>query len=167
MLKLIRSMRDLDFSRLMDVYYEGNLGSGSEFYPNLSQSERLLRAEQDFYAYLRVFFKTECAVYALWEEQGQYISALRLEPYQDGLLLAALETMPQFRRQGYGKKLILAALEAVWQDKKLPVYSHVHKRNLASLAIHRACGFDRISERAVYIDGSVTTGSCTLRKEPE
>lgn len=166
MLKLIRTMGELDFSRLMDVYIEGNRENGNVFYPQLPPQEQLLRAEQDFYAYLREFFRTPGAVYALWEEKGRYISALRLEPYRDGLLLEALETMPDCRRQGYGKMLVLAALEAVWQENPLPVYSHVHKRNHPSLAIHKACGFSRISEQAVYIDGSVTDRSCTLRKEP-
>lgn len=166
MLRIIRSVRELDFSKLMDVYIEGNLENGAEFYPQLSPCEQLLQAEQDFRAYLRDYFHTPGAVYAVWEEKGRYISALRLEPYLDGLLLEALETVPECRRQGYGKKLILAALEAVGRDKPSPVYSHVHKRNYASLEIHKACGFSRIAEHAVYIDGSVSDRSCTLRKEP-
>lgn len=166
MLKLIRSIGELDFTRLMDVYIEGNLENGEAFYPHLSPREQQLRAEQDFYAYLREFFRTPGGVYALWEENGRYISALRLEPYKDGLLLEALETMPEYRRRGCGKKLILAALEAVRKEKPCPVYAHVHKRNRPSLEIHKACGFVRVSEQAVFIDGSVSDRSCTLRKEP-
>ena len=163
MLKMVYSLRELNFSQLMDVYIEGNFKNGAEFYPFLSQQEQLIRAEQDFYGFLEEFFRTSGAFYAVWEEKGTYLSALRMEPYRGGLLLEALETAPHYRRQGYGKKLMIAALEAVSKENAVVVYSHVHKRNLPSLAIHQACGFSRVSENASYIDGSVTDRSCTLR----
>ena len=163
MLKVVRSLKELDFSKLMDVYMEGNLENGKDNYPQLSPELQLLQAEQDFYAFLREFFTAQGAVYAIWESNGRYISALRLEPYRDGYLLEALETAPALRRRGYGKQLILAALEAVCGEMGRPVYSHVHKKNAASLAVHAACGFERILEHAVYIDGSVTQRCCTLR----
>ena len=107
MLILARSIRDLSFSRLMEVYIEGNLENAEEFYPDLTEGQKLMQAEQDFYQYLnKVFFRTSDAVYAIWEEQGTYVSALRLEPYRDGLLLEAFETAPPSRRQGYAEKLI-------------------------------------------------------------
>ena len=167
MLKLINSRRELKFSQLMEVYLEGNLENGAEYYPALSKQEQLIHAEQDFYAYLAEFFRTAGAFYAVWEENGRYLSALRMEPYRDGLLLEALETVLDYRRQGYGKKLILAALEALSRENSVAVYSHVDKQNYPSLAIHAACGFSRISENAVYIDGSVTERSCTLRWLPQ
>ena len=46
------------------------------------------------------------------------------------------------------------------REKK--VYSHVGKRNAGSLKVHERCGFRRISEQAVYIDGSVNGKCCTL-----
>ena len=106
-----------------------------------------------------MFFPTDGVVYAIWEAEGRYVSALRLEPYRDGLLLEALETAPDQRRKGYGRRLILSVLE---QFPGVKIYSHVHKRNLPSLAIHEKCGFRRISEQAVYIDGSVNSRACTL-----
>jgi RimJ/RimL family protein N-acetyltransferase len=116
--------------------------------------------EQDFYQYLReCFFTTEGAIYALWSPAGEYVSALRLEPYQDGLLLEALETAPGQRRKGYAADLITAVLQMVGETK---VYSHVSKRNTASLRTHEKCGFHRVLEHAVYADGSVLTTSCTF-----
>lgn len=160
MLILARSIRDLSFSRLMEVYIEGNLENAEEFYPDLTEGQKLMQAEQDFYQYLnKVFFRTSDAVYAIWEEQGTYVSALRLEPYRDGLLLEALETAPPSRRQGYAVELIRAVQE---QFPNQRVYSHVSKKNAASLQVHEKCGFRRISEYAVYIDGSVNRRACTL-----
>lgn len=82
----------------MAVYVEGNEENAVDSYPDLTRDEGIKKAEQNFYQYLQNnFFCNEGVVYAIWEEDGQYISALRLEPYQDGLLLEALETKPSYR----------------------------------------------------------------------
>lgn len=152
MLYLAKSLQQLRFGDLMEVYIEGNLEKASE--------TSLLQAEQDFYQYLRdCFFPTDGAVYAVWVEGNEYISALRLEPYKDGLLLEALETAPKHRRKGYAAKLMEEVL-VEFSDQK--IYSHVSKRNTASLAAHEKCGFRKISDSATYIDGSVNERAVTL-----
>ena len=159
MLVVIQSMRELNFGQLMSVYEEGNRENGQEFWSELPEGVRILHAEQDFYRYLREsFFQTDGAFYCVWEESGGYVSALRLEPYQDGLLLEALETAPDLRRKGYAAALIREVLTR-FGDRK--IYAHVHKKNTASLRTHESCGFRRILEHAVYIDGSVKSNSCT------
>lgn len=160
MLVIVRSLQELKFGQLMQVYEESNRENGAEFYPELPWNQQILQAEQDFYQYLReCFFGTNGAFYAVWEEKGSYVSTLRLEPYQDGLLLEALETAPAHRKRGYAAALIQAVL-ALPEIQK--VYAHVHKKNTASLRTHESCGFHRILEYAVYIDGSVRNHSCTL-----
>lgn len=160
MLCIASSLKDLNFSALMDVYIEGNQENAAEAWPELPEGPAILQAEQTFYQYLHDdFFTVDGAFYALWQEDGAYISALRLEPYRDGLLLEALETAPAHRRRGYAAKLILAVLAHIGRGK---IYSHVSKRNLASLRVHEKCGFSRILEYAVYIDGSVNQNACTL-----
>ena len=160
MLVIAKSLGALNFGQLMAVYEQSNRENGAEFWPDLSEGQQILRVEQDFYQYLReCFFTTEGAVYALWSPAGEYVSALRLEPYQDGLLLEALETAPGQRRKGYAADLITAVLQMVGETK---VYSHVSKRNTASLRTHEKCGFHRVLEHAVYADGSVLTTSCTF-----
>lgn len=163
MLIIGRSLRDISFSKLMEVYIEGNLENAEEFWPEMPEGQRLLRAEQEFYQYLQEgFFSVPGAVYCIWEEKGSYTSALRLEPYEDGLLLEALETAPVERRRGHAEALMREVLSR-WQGTK--IYSHVSKRNIPSLKIHQKCGFNRIKEYAVYIDGSVNDRCCTLVKE--
>lgn len=160
MLILIKTMKELKFGHLMAVYEQSNRENGQEFWPALPEGQQLLRAEQDFYQYLREsFFATEGAFYAIWAEKGNYVSALRLEPYQDGLLLEALETAPDHRRKGYAAALIRAVQDLPEVEK---IYAHVHKKNTPSLRTHESCGFRRVLEHAVYIDGSVRTNSCTL-----
>jgi len=160
MLHIIETMKELNFTKLMAVYEESNRENGAENYPEETEFRQIFLQEENFYQYLQeIFFKTSGAVCAVWEEAGEYRAALRLEPYKDGLLLEALETTPDFRRKGYGRQLIQAVQERFSEVK---IYSHVHKKNLPSLAIHEACGFQRISEQATYIDGSVNARCCTL-----
>ena len=163
MLKLAFRLWELNFAALMDVYAEGNAENAEEIYPDEERNAGILRAEEDFYQYLsQSFFSTSGALYAVWEEKGKYLSALRLEPYKDGLLLEALETHPDHRRQGYAGKLIRAVQQWLGQQGSGVLYSHVNKRNEASLRTHLSCGFERISEQAAYIDGSVTNRACTM-----
>ena len=159
----VNHLRYLDFRKLMELYAEGNRENAQAHYPHLEINQGILSAEDDFYGYLQdVFFRTKGAVYCIWEENKTYISALRLEPYRDGLLLEALETHPDYRRSGYAVKLISAVSAYLAEKGSYTVYSHVHKRNTASLKTHLATGFQRISDQAVYIDGSVTNNSCTM-----
>ena len=162
MLIVANRLREITFGKLMDIYQEGNLENGRERWPNETAERQLALAEEDFRQYLReCFFPTPGAVYFVWQENGQYVSALRLEPYQDGLLLEALETRPTMRRKGFAAKLIKEMLLTL--PKGTIVYSHVSKRNFASLKTHEVCGFEKMLDYAVYADGSVLRNSCTLR----
>ena len=162
MLKIIRSMKELDFASLMQIYEEGNQENGAERYPELPKNEQMLCAEQDFYAFLREFFREPEAFYAIWIENGVQAAALRMEPYRDGLLLEALETMPGLRRRGYACALINETKAFLRSCGGCKIYSHVHKKNKASLAVHESCGFQRILEYAVYINGNVNQYCCTM-----
>ena len=161
MLYLARSLSRLHFSSLMAVYAESNRENGREFWPEEPEMRQIQLAEEDFYRYLsQVFFRSPGAVYAVWEENGRYVSALRLEPYRDGLLLEALETAPEQRRKGFAAALIRAV--QCFLEGKTKLYSHVDKRNLSSLKVHEKCGFRRVADFAVCVDGSVNQKMYTL-----
>lgn len=163
MLILASSMKELSFRSLMAVYAEGNRENGLDKYPEEPEGRQLELAELDFYQYLReVFYPVRGAVYCVWQAEDTYVSALRLEPYRDGLLLEALETAPGERRKGYAEALIRAVLERCENTR---IYSHVGKRNEPSLKVHEKCGFRRALEYAVYVDGSVNQNCCTLVHE--
>lgn len=162
MLILFDSLAEIDFRQLMDVYEEGNRKSGQENYPKQPENLQILYAEQDFYAYLELFFQEPSAQYAIWIADGRYAAALRLERYNDGLLINALETAPQLRKQGFAKNLILSVLDDLRCRGSGVLYSHVMKNNIPSLHVHRSCGFCMQSDQAVYLDGTVRFDSCTL-----
>ena len=166
MLKVIHSIQELAFSQLMSVYEESNTLNGQDKYPNASIYTQLREAEQDFFQYLsEVFFRQKSSFYAIWEENEKYVSALRIEPYLDGLLLCALETVPYVRRKGYACQLISVVLQYLGDRGSGTLYSHVSKRNSASLNAHFQCGFRIIKDHAVYSDGSVLPDSYTLAYE--
>lgn len=162
MLVFAHKLSELRFSDLMEVYKEGNLENGLDLWPEEPEGQRLLLAEQGFLQYLReCFFTTPGAVYAVWTEAGRYVSALRLEPYRDGMLLEALETAPDSRGRGYASALI-REMASHYPGK---IYSHIHKRNTPSIKVHTKYGFRKIADHAVYVDGSVTHNCCTYLLE--
>lgn len=157
MLRIAGKFTELDFEQLMGVYVEGNQENAEYFGMTIRE------AECSFGEYLREsFFPQSGAVYCIWEADGCYQAALRLEPYGDGLLLEALETKPESRRRGYARSLILAVQAWLRERENPKVYSHVSKRNQASLGVHRACGFQKLLDCAEYVDGTVSTNAVTL-----
>lgn len=163
MVRIAKKMNDFSFGKLMEVYEEGNLENGCDLWPDEPQYRQIALAEEEFYNYLcQIFFKTDGAVYLIWEEKGCYTCALRLEPYRDGLLLEALETAPKHRKKGYAASLVSAAVSYAAGVK---IYSHVAKHNIPSLRTHEKCGFQKIGDFAVYADGSVNDRCYTLCHE--
>ena len=163
MLIIAKSFRDLSFEKLMLVYREGNQENGAVRWPEEPPQRQIALAEEDFRDYLLdVFFRERDAVYLIWEEAERYVSALRLEPYQDGLLLEALETAPEERRKGYGSALVRQAQDYLCAQGDLRLYSHVNRRNHASLKTHFSCGFQKQLDCARLIDGSVDSRCVTL-----
>ena len=155
----------IDFGQLMQVYRQSNLQAGAENYPDYSVDRQIYEAEQDFYLFLKEFFSLPGTIYLIWAPDGVYKSALRAEPYRDGMLIEGLETLPDSRRMGYAKSLLSEAVYYISATKQSILYSHIAKHNLASQSVHIACGFCKISDYAVYIDGSVDRKSYTYKKE--
>ena len=108
MLILAKRMPQLRFSDLASLYEADTL-----------------QAEQDLYAYLQedLFPRGLCCI---WEENGRYVSALRLQPWKDGWLLEGLQTQRDHRGKGYAKALLDAVLEATQYDK---IYAHIRRTN--------------------------------------
>ena len=164
MLIIADKLSSINFSMFMDVYMEANINTGLCDYGGYSKPQQRIFAEDDFYKYLNdIFFAQRGAKYFIWASDGVYKAALRLEPYCDGLLLTALETRPDSRRMGYGFKLVQAVTEYLSQQGNGILYSHIEKRNRASLLLHKKCGFQIEKDYAVFLDGSITHNSYTLQ----
>lgn len=153
MLIITNRITDLKYEQLMYVYGQSNLERGAKHYGRHKPSEQKFLAEQDLYAYLSDVMNDGLATVAVWEIGGVYVSALRLEQYRDGLLLTSLETACSARGKGYAGMLVRNVLDV--QDGQM-IYSHIYKENTVSIHIHEKCGFRRIEDTAVLLDGSVS-----------
>lgn len=161
MLLIVDRLKSLSFGSLMELYRESNQWNGEEFYRLETPERQLALAEERFYQYLREdFFSKPGAKYYIWMESGEYVSALRLWRWQDGFLLEGLETKPERRRKGYAARLIQGVQELALPGTR--IYSHVSRKNLASMSLHEGCGFRVVQESARCLDGSVSSGIMTL-----
>lgn len=146
---IARSMREMDVGRLMDIYY----------------GENAALDVNEFYQRVMSFFQTEGAFYAILKEQNTYLSALRVEPYLDGAIITGLETPTDMRCRGYATDLLKRVLPILESSGYAKVYSHVERRNKASMCVHDRCGFFTLMEHAVLLDGTVSATTITLCKE--
>lgn len=127
----------------------------------LEQLERVYGGRLDV-EYLRYeFFTATGSVYCLWLIDGLCVSAARLEPWRDGILLTGLETAPDCRNRGYARALLQSVQAYLKEQGRDRLYSHIHHRNVASIHVHKICGFRKISDCAAYLDGSVVSHSGT------
>ena len=140
MLIVAKDVSDLRVFTLAEVYDLYTLDEGQDFYGFLSED----------------FFPD--GICCVWEENGRYVAALRLQRWQDGYLLEGLQTHREHRGRGYATRLVSATLETLNMEK---VYSHIRRDNAPSVAVHTACGFQKILDCATYLDGSVHPDSDT------
>ena len=145
MLKVYHCVKDMNINQLHHVY------SGNQ--------------DIDVVDYLYEFFRMPGSVCLIWDTDGAYQSALRLEPYSDGYLLTGLETAPDTRRMGYGYELMQAALVYLKNVGSTKVYAHIKKNNVPSLKLHEKCGFSMFSDCATLLDGTVSQLYVTVYAE--
>lgn len=160
MVKIITRYDQLNMRQYLDVMEDSIHADAEIIWFHRPIESAILCEEQSVRSYLlNHFFGKEDCVCLVWEEDGVYVSALRMEPFRDGLILTALETKPDCRRRGYAQKLVQSAMEYAAGRK---VYAHISKKNKASLALHKKAGFQKILDHAVYLDGDISTSSITM-----
>lgn len=140
---------DLDPRKLMDVYAEGNLENTDYFYPDITdKAEAVKKVEADFLEYLaRDFFQTPNPSYWVLEENGCWVSALRMNELKPGFYyMEALETRPDCRRRGYSARILTEVIETLKKQGPFQIWDCVGKRNKASLRTHLKCGFQIVAE---------------------
>lgn len=162
MLKVFSSPKGLNKAQLLNVYEQSIHDAGKQNYAHLPENLQLLNAEKDLLLYIDLFLADKRAIIAVWAAEGAYVAALRAEQYNDGFLLSGLETAPAERHKGYATALVKELQSYLSQTGHYTLYSHVDKKNKASLRVHEKCGFSCILEHAVYLDGSVSRKAYTL-----
>jgi len=123
---------------------------------------RIYGAKPELYDYYLELFREKDAFCAVWFTDGSCRASLRIQRYEDGVLLSGLETAPDDRRKGYGYALVTAVLDRLKQRGVHRVYSHIDRRNLPSQRLHKKCGFYKLRDSARLLDDTVTTKMDTL-----
>ena len=164
MLKLFYAMRELDFSQLSQVYRESLRYDGEENRPGSSAYQQISYAEGMLYECFMTLFQNR-GICAVWLQNGNYVSVLRLEACRDGYLIAGLETAPGERGKGIATMLMREVCRALADQGVNVLYSHIRNSNRASIKVHEKCGFFASLDHAVFLDGSVDTRSKTYIKK--
>ncbi|MBO4838666.1 MAG: GNAT family N-acetyltransferase [Lachnospiraceae bacterium] len=147
----------LDLRAFLDIYEEGIRENAAEFYPDEPAEEAVRREEESFSAFLDEFFAKPGNTYWILEEDGAWVSALRLSRVEPGFYyLEALETRPDYRRKGCAARLIRAVTAELEKQGPVRICDCVSKRNTASVRTHERCGFRIVSgEGFDYLSGTV------------
>lgn len=158
MLIKISCFEDIDQRQLMDLYQEGNRENCSYFFPDEEEAAALPKVEQKFLDYLEQdFFSAPDRWYYVLEKKGVWVSALRLSHIRDDIYyIEALETHPGHRKKGYAVEFMQELIDTLKEKGPFRLCDCVSKKNEASLATHKKCGFEIVSEEGYdYLSGEV------------
>lgn len=142
-LLIFNDLSDLNWQQFFAVYRESSSENAAEWYPDLSTDAALEKYEAGFRDYLLGTFQAEQGILLILQRDGLYRSALRLLPQtQNSFLLEALETHPDYREMGYGKRILHEMMLYLHRTgPNCTVRSYVSPKNKKSIMTHRAAGF--------------------------
>ncbi len=148
---VLHSISDENAVKLMHIYAQSNRENIAHFFPDCTdETQGMKMVETEFTAYIKnEFFAGEGNAYYVLEVGGAWVSALRLHSMKDFYYMEALETAPEFRNMGYGSKLLSELLCALKAKGAFVLRDNVDKENVASLALHKKCGF-KIAEGEAF-----------------
>lgn len=150
MLIYITEPSEIDCDKLMAIYRESNGANAKIFFPQIKNAAKARKkAETAYCDYIEKEFLSGKNAYCILEENGAWVSALRLYKIDGGFyFIEALETAPKFRCKGYAEKLLNELIEKLKNTENCKIYDCVSKKNTASLRVHEKCGFKIVDENA-------------------
>lgn len=157
MLLEFTAMTEAEMLRMIrSIYTEGCRENAQGRHPEAADlTDAILEEEQFFLEFMNKFMPQERNRYYILEENGEWVSALRLTHIDGFYYLEALETSEAHRKNGYAAQLINEVIALLRTRGRVELRSNVSKENSASLAVHKKCGFVIAEENGVnYIDGT-------------
>lgn len=166
-LLVFQDLAGLNWPQFFAVYRESSVENAAAWYPELSEEEALSKYEAGYQDYLLGEFQEAHGMLFVLEKDGVYRSALRLLPQeQNSFLLEALETHPDYREMGFGKRVLQETM--LYLHRRIPgcaMESFVSRKNKISIQTHRAAGFS--AEKAVNGDLRMTWSDAQLTRIEE
>jgi len=86
---------------------------------------------------------------------GSGVGGIRIAFYGAETHLTAFYTLPEARRRGYGRDLLLQTCRTLIDEGKDEIFIEVRTANEAALALYRSCGFDVLRRYDFYRRGGV------------
>ena len=161
MLTEIRVIDGSVVDRLFAVYAE-SMGDLAE---NFASPEEMRKSYEGF---LREFIRGPGQRIFVETERDQWVSALRAIEYRPGVwFIEAVETAPDRRGQGFGKRLLTHTAECLLPLSAKQIECIIHPANTASCRLHAACGFAPTDDEPVNCWGETETGCVLWRYSPE
>lgn len=165
MLLVLQSPDELDVSKLLAIYRESSQENCQRMFPAETPAASLEQYEAGYAAFMREeFFARPGRFWMVETADGLWASALRLLPLEEPntWLIGALETHPDYRRQGYAARLLADTVQYLEKNHgAIALFSGVGKRNTASLRTHLRCGFVREKETWTE-EGTTSDRHCTM-----
>lgn len=155
MLLTFKDMSKEEMYRMVhSVYAEASYEIAKEKHPEMQDLSKAIQEEEHYFVekFLGKFMSKDENTYYVWEENGEWVSALRLTKLEGFYFMEALETAPEHRRKGCASELIKAVIQKLEEDESVVIRSNVRKTNTASLSTHQKCGF--------VIEGENGTENC-------
>ena len=144
MLLTFRHMTKEEMYRMVhNVYSEASYEIAKDKHPEMQDLSKAIQEEEQYFVekFLGKFMSKDENTYYVWEENGEWVSALRLTKLDGFYFMEALETAPEHRGKGYASELIKALIQKFKEYEQVVIRSNVRKTNIASLATHEKCGF--------------------------
>ena len=141
-----------------NVYSEASYEIAKDKHPEMQDLEEAIQEEEQYFVekFLGKFMSKNENTYYVWEENGVWVSALRLTKLDGFYYMEALETAPEERGKGYATKLISETIDLLRSRGEVIIRSNVGKKNNVSHATHLKCGFEVEHENGInYITGTV------------
>ena len=142
-LLVFRDLSELNWKQFFAVCSESVRAGAAERYPDLEESEAILKYKADCRTSLPGALRQTHGMLLILEKEEIYRSLLFLTPQdQNRFLLDRFETHPEYREMGFGKKLLQKMMLFLHQNSiGSSVCSRVSPKNKISIQTHRAAGF--------------------------
>ena len=155
MLVEIKKIDAVVVDRLFAVYAESMEDLAADF-----GSADDMRA--DYEGFLREFIRKPGQLILVEADGDDWVSALRAIEYRPSVwFMEAVETAPDRRGQGFGRRLLNHSVERLLSLGAQRIECIIHPDNTASQCLHASCGFVPTDDKPVNCWGETETG-CIL-----
>jgi len=143
MLIEIKEINESAVCQLFDLYAESMRNMQSQFHSYDEMKQAYTQFLHDFLASPNQLILVETI-------DGEWVSGLRtIETSKGCWFIEAVETKPDRRERGYGKRLIQDTISYLRQKGMCQITCQIARKNVRSQLLHTSCGFVATQEPSI------------------